>query len=180
MAIGRLIVEGHAIVSEDGMIADARGEMPAGLRNGADWRLFQEALDRAGLIVIGRLGHERHPNSGRRRLVLTRQVENLAPDPDDPKATFWNPTGASIEAVLRHLGLTEGILAVTGGSCDLFLPYYARFALAEVPDLMIPDGMSCFRTGLPGPVLAAAGMKPGAPRVIDETTGVTLTMWTRP
>jgi hypothetical protein len=180
MAIGRVIVEGHAIVSEDGMIADAQGGMPPKLRNEADWRLFQEALDRAALVVIGRLGHQRHPNSGRRRLVLTRQIADLAPDPNDPKATFWNPAGASIETVLRQLDLVEGILAVTGGSFGLFLPDYDRFALAEVPGLAIPGGTPCFAGGAPKAALAAAGMKAGRPHIIDEAAGVTLTMWTRP
>ncbi|HEX5007066.1 MAG TPA: hypothetical protein VFV70_08130 [Hyphomonadaceae bacterium] len=179
MAIGSVIVEGHAIVSEDGMIADAQGVMPAGLRNEADWRLFQEALDRAELVVVGRLGHQRHPNSGRRRLVLTRQIADLAPDPGDPNATLWNPAGVPIGAVLQRLNVTNGALAITGGSFDLFLPCYDRFALAEVPGFTIPSGTPCFRAGLPEPVLTAAGMKSGAPRVIDEAAGVTLTMWTR-
>ena len=79
----KLEFEGHAIVSVDGMIADAEGLMPAALRNDADWRLFQAALDGAALVVLGRLGHARHPNPGRRRLVVTRAVEALAPDPQD-------------------------------------------------------------------------------------------------
>src|SRR5262245_61372202 len=108
--IGNVLVEGHAIVSEDGMIADARGEMPDGLRNDADWALFQAALDRSALIVLGSLGHKRHPNRGRCRLVLTHAVEALAPDPDDLLADFWNPAGMPIETVLHRLGVNEGTL----------------------------------------------------------------------
>ena len=70
-----VIVEGHAIVSVDGMIAAADGSMPPALRNEADWRIFQAALDAAVLVVLGRLGHERNPNPGRKRLVLSPEEE---------------------------------------------------------------------------------------------------------
>ena len=44
-----LEIIGHAIVSADGMIADRNRRMPAALRNDADWRRFQAALDRSDL-----------------------------------------------------------------------------------------------------------------------------------
>ena len=91
--------EGHAIVSVDGMIAAADGSMPPELRSDADWRLFQAALDRAALVVLGRVGHAKHPNPGRRRLVMTRSVGRLARDPDDPLATLWNPRGAPASSI---------------------------------------------------------------------------------
>ena len=40
-----VIIEGHAIVSVDGMIAAADGTMPPALRSEPDWRIFQAALD---------------------------------------------------------------------------------------------------------------------------------------
>jgi hypothetical protein len=180
MAIGRITVEGHAIVSEDGMIADARGEMPGGLRNDADWRLFQAALDRAGLVVLGRLGHKRHPNRGRLRLVLTREVEALERDSSDARAWFWNPAGLPVETVLARLDIEEGVLAITGGTgaFDYFLQFYDRFVLAEVPGLEIPGGTPCFSSGPPKAVLSRAGFQAAETRVIDEAAGVTLTVWT--
>src|SRR5690606_35238256 len=78
-----ILVEGHAIVSSDGMIAAADGSMPPQLRNDTDWRIFQSALDQAALVVLGRIGHARHPNPGRRRLVLTHSVAELEADPQD-------------------------------------------------------------------------------------------------
>jgi hypothetical protein len=176
-----VIVEGHAIVSADGMISDAVGGMPPAMRNEADWRLFQAALDRAALVVIGRVGHERHPNRGRRRLVTTRQVADLAPDPGDSLATLWNPAGVSIDRALTLLGIADGVLAITGGAAafDLFLPLYDRFALAEVPDLFIPDGRPCFSGGLPAIALKSAGLGARERAIIDPAAGVTLTMWTR-
>jgi hypothetical protein len=179
--IGHVLVEGHAIVSEDGMIADAAGEMPPGLHNEADWKLFQAALDGAALVVLGRLGHARHPNHGRRRLVLTRQVGALEPCPTDKLAWLWNPAGIPIAAVLDRLGVSEGVLAVTGGTgaFDHFLPLYDRFLLAEVSGLHIVDGTWCFSEAMPREALIAAGMTPGWPELIDPEAGVTLTAWRR-
>lgn len=181
MAIGRLRVEGHAIVSADGMIADARGEMPDRLKNDADWRYFQDALDKAALVVLGRLGHARHPNSGRRRLVLTHQIEGQEQDRHDPLATFWNPAGVPLQHVLTSLGISDGTLAITGGtgSFDLFLPHYDSFVLAEVHGFLLPGGTPCFSTGHPRNALAAAGLHPNSTRTIDAAANVTQTGWTR-
>ena len=56
----RFHYEGYAIVSADGMIADADGHMPPALQNPADARFFSEALDRAAVLVHGRHSHEGH------------------------------------------------------------------------------------------------------------------------
>lgn len=171
--------EGHAIVSADGMIAAADGSMPAALRSEADWRYFQAALDRSALVVLGRKGHERHPNPGRRRLVLTRSVADLTSDPNDPLATFWNPAGLSVPEMLKQLDITQGIIAVTGGTAtfDLFLPFYTGFVLAEVTGLTLPAGVPCFSAGQPSDVLAGAGLVRRAGQQIDP--GVMQTMWMR-
>ena len=68
---------GHAIVSADGAIADRQRRMPPELRNDNDWTRFQAALDASVLVVLGRLGHEAHPNPGRRRLVVTGAARGL-------------------------------------------------------------------------------------------------------
>lgn len=174
--------EGHAIVSEDGMIADAKGLMPAGLHNDADFAFFQAALDRAALVVSGRLGHERHPNPGRRRLALTRRVAALEADPADPQATFWNPAGMSIAEMLDRLGITSGTVAVTGGTgtYEVFLPVMDAFVLSEVRGLRIPGGTPCFSAGHPRTVLSGAGFLPHDIVVLDQRAGVTQTHWLRP
>lgn len=155
-----LSFEGHAIVSADGMIAAGDGSMPPALRSDADWRYFQAALDRSALVVLGRKGHERHPNPGRRRLVLTHGVATLLPDPADPLATFWNPAELGINEVLDELGIASGVIAVTGGTgtFDLFGPLYDRFVLAEVTGLTLPVGVPCFSAGHPAKVLAGLGL----------------------
>ena len=174
-----VIIEGHAIVSVDGMIAAVDGTMPLALRNEADWRIFQAALDAAALVVLGRLGHERHPNPGRRRLVLTRSVAALEADPGDALTQLWNPAGMEIADVLRQLGVAEGTVAITGGTgpFDLFLPLLDRFVLSEVRDLTLPDGIACFTKGHPRLVLPGAGLEARDMELIDR--GVVQTQWVR-
>lgn len=173
--------EGHAIVSTDGMIADAAGTMPAALRNEADWRAFQAALDRAALVVLGRIGHARHPNPGRRRLVFTRGVTGFASDPGDPHATLFNPDGAALADVLDFLGIATGTLAITGGTAvfDFFLPLYDAFVLAESQQLVLPAGRPCFSGGHPRAVLSTTGLTPGDFELIDAGAKVSATTWQR-
>ncbi|MDB5539192.1 MAG: dihydrofolate reductase [Devosia sp.] len=174
-----VMVEGHAIVSVDGMIAAADGSMPPALRSEADWRIFQAALDVAALVVLGRLGHTRHPNPGRRRLVLTRSVTDLEADPADPLTILWNPAGMEIGTVLGRLGIVDGVVAVTGGTgtFDLFVPYYDRFVLSEVRGLSIESGIPCFSKGHPRFVLPGAGLVAQDMELIDR--GVVQTQWVR-
>lgn len=174
-----LEITGHAIVSADGMIADRSRRMPAALRNDADWQRFQAALDRAALVVLGRIGHESHPNPGRKRLVVTSRVAWLERDPADENAMLWNPDGISFRRVLTGLGIVDGTIAITGGQrvFDLFLPGFTGFDLVTVAGVTIPDGVPCFSTGMPWEVLAAAGMTADETEELDK--GVTLATWVR-
>src|SRR4029453_10492876 len=47
-----LVIEGYAIVSADGMIADRNGHMPDGLKHEPDTRPFVEGMQRE-LIAVG-------------------------------------------------------------------------------------------------------------------------------
>ena len=79
--IGSHRVEGYAIVSADGMIADRDGEMPETIRNDADQRFLQSGMDRAAVIVHGRHSHEGGPRAAtRKRIIVTRQIAAVAPD----------------------------------------------------------------------------------------------------
>lgn len=168
---------GHAIVSADGRIADGNRQMPAELRNDKDWTRFQAALDRARLVVLGRLGHEAHPNPGRKRLVVTSRVEAI--EQIDPQVSLWNPAGLEIDVVLDRMGIAAGEIAVTGGQAvfDLFLGRFTRFDLVTVDAVLIPDGVPCFSTGWPDEVLARAGMKVREREALDP--GVRLEVWRR-
>src|SRR5258708_21656432 len=94
-----LRLEGYVIVSADGMLANADHVMPAELKFDGDKKFFTAALDRADLIVHGRRSHEDHPNSRRRkRIVVTRRIGAIPPDPSSPKCTLSNPAGAAFAA----------------------------------------------------------------------------------
>lgn len=170
-------ISGHAVVSADGRIADHRRQMPDVLRNEKDWARFQAALDRAALVVLGRLGHEAHPNPGRRRLVATSRVERL--ERIDELVTLWNPAGVDFRDVAVELGISEGTVAVTGGQqvFDYFLRRFTRFDLVTVDGALIPDGVPCFSGGWPDEVLAQAGMRVAEREVLDP--GVRLEVWRR-
>ena len=172
-------IAGHAIVSADGMIADRNRRMPPALRNDKDWKRFQAALDASALVVLGRLGHEAHPNPGRKRLVVTSRVAWLERDPTDANAMLWNPDGISFSRVLTGLGIADGTIAVTGGMrvFDLFLPGFTRFDLVEVAAVTIPDGVPCFSSGPPVEALTRAGLVVAAVEALDP--GVTLSVWRR-
>ncbi len=75
-------IEGFAIVSEDGMLADATGVMPDSLKFEADQRFFENGLDAVDVVVHGRHSHEQQPHSHRRhRLIVTRAVAAVARRP---------------------------------------------------------------------------------------------------
>ena len=168
-------IVGHAIVSADGRIADRHRQMPAALRNDRDWVRFQTALDRAALVVLGRLGHEAHPNPGRRRLVATSRVEQL--DRIDDLVTLWNPAGMDFRDVLGALDIADGVVAVTGGQLvfDYFLRRFTQFDLVTVDGILLPDGVPCFSTGWPDEALPQAGLRVRERENLDP--GVRLEVW---
>src|SRR5580693_4148724 len=181
--IGAFRIEAYVIASADGMLADASGVQPASLHFDADQRHFQEGLDQAELVVNGRQSQEGHANAmSRPRLVLTRQVASLAPDPDNPKARLWNPAGASLEAACAALGLNSGTVAVIGGPqvFTLFLKLgYDCFYLSCAVKVRLPGGLPVFNRetfgGKPEAALAATGLKARPTLWLDD--GLTLTDW---
>lgn len=185
--IGPHRVEGYVIVSADGMIADGDGVMPDAIRNDADQRFFQAALDQAAVVLHGRHSHEGGPRATRRkRLVLTRHTPSIAPDPARPNSLLWNPVGAKIEQALKALGVESGPIAVIGGTevFDLFLPLYDAFHLTRASEAKIPGGRPVFMAvgthTSPEDVLAREGLRPGLRRGLDPAAGVELTTWERP
>ncbi len=179
-------IEGYVIVSSDGMIADAKGEMPESIRNDADQRFFQSALDAAAVVVHGRHSHEGGPRAAyRKRLVLTRQIADLASDPSRANAMLWNPLGASFDQALEAIGVRDGTVAVIGGPevFSLFLPLYDCFHLSRAANAIIPGGLPVFTevgpNATPEDVLARRGFKPGARRDLDAAAGVSVVRWER-
>jgi dihydrofolate reductase len=180
-----LRIEGYVIVSADGMLANADHVMPDQLRFEGDKNFFTLALDRADLIVHGRHSGEDQPNSSKRkRVILTRNVASLAPGPSNPKASLWNPSGASFEAACDFAGVRSGTVAVIGGPTvfELFMDRYDTFWLSLAPKVRLPGGQPCF-AGVPQrspqQVLAAHGLKPGEAVVLDRKEEVSVTPWRR-
>lgn len=140
-------IEGYAVVGDDDRIADADGLMPDILRNDAEWAFFQEGLDAADIVVLGRRSHDITPNPRRRRrLVLTRSVASIEREVD---AVFWNPSGASSEAAVEAFGCSVQHIAVTGGRdvFDYFLSgplRYTAFHLSEIEGVTLPGGTGVF------------------------------------
>ncbi len=59
-------IEGYAIVSADGMLANTAGIMPPELKIDADQRFFHGSLERADAVVHGRHSHEGGPKAAAR------------------------------------------------------------------------------------------------------------------
>ncbi len=178
-------IEGYAIVSDDGMLADAAGVMPEALKIDADQRFFERGLDQVDVVVHGRHSHERQPHSAlRRRLIVTRQTPALARDPSNQKALLWNPAGASLAQALAALGVPDARVGVVGATdvFGLFLDLYDAFYLSRAAGVRLPGGRPVFpevpaRT--PEDVLASHGLVRARRRVSDPTSGLTIDSWRR-
>src|SRR5207302_9359905 len=106
------------------------------------------------LIVHGRNSYEDQPNSPRRRrIILTRKVDAIAPDPSNPKSTLWNPAGASFDAACHHAGVDAGTVAVIGGPgvFGMFMERYAAFWLSVAAGRCLPRRGTCFPRRTPRP-----------------------------
>jgi hypothetical protein len=180
-----LRIEGYVIVSADGMLANAAHVMPDALKFEGDKQFFTAALDRADLIVHGRHSYEDQPNSPRRkRIIVTRSVGAVAPDPSNPKATLWNPAGAPFEDACDFAGIDSGTAAIIGGPdvFGMFMDRYDTFWLSHAPRVRLPGGEPCF-PGVPRQspqqILAAHGLTAGEAQILDSACDVSVTPWRR-
>jgi dihydrofolate reductase len=178
-------IEGYAIVSEDGMLADAAGIMPDALIFEADQRFFEHGLDAVDVVVHGRHSHERQPRSHlRRRLIVTRQVPTVAADPANERALLWNPAGVSFEQALAAIGTPAGSVAIIGGTdvFGMFLDRYDLFHLTRAPGVRLPGGRPVFPevpAQTPEDVLARHGMHSGPRQVLDPANDLAMVTWQR-
>jgi hypothetical protein len=180
-------IEGFAIISADGMLADANRVVPDGLIVAADQQFFHDSLENAALVVHGRHSHEGGPRADERfRLLATSQIGALAPNAAHPKSLLWNPKGATLDQAWNDIGAPPGLCAVIGGPnvYDLFLGIgYDAFHLTRAPQVRLPGGrpvfgdVMCGRT--PEQVLARHGLSPGPALVLDQGAQVTLVTWRR-
>ena len=178
-------IEGYAIVSEDGMLADAAGVMPDALKFEADQRYFERGLDAVDVVVHGRHSHEQQPHSHlRRRLILTGRVAAIAADPSNGRALLWNPAGASFEQAFAAFAAPVQSVGVVGGTLvfGLFLDRYDVFYLTRAPGVRLPGGRPVF-PGVPArtpeQVLAGHGLVAGERQVLDAAKDLAVVSWRR-
>src|SRR5215469_11299573 len=102
------------------MIADRDGAFPEAIKIPADQAFYQAAVDRASAVANGRHSAEGGDKEReRRRIVLTRRVNGVAPHPHYPHGVLWNPGTAPFDAAWQSLHIEGGKLAVVGGT-DVF------------------------------------------------------------
>ena len=183
----RLGIEGYAIVSAEGMIADRNGHMPDGLKCDADARYFTEALDGAALVVHGRHSHERQgpASDRRRRMIVSDRSAGFFLHRTIPNAWVWNPARMAFEEACRSMGITEGKIVVSGGTgvFGLFLTLgFDAFHLSRAGKLMLRGGRPVFPqvpAKTPEQVLSEHGLMPAPVKMLDRQADVTLVTWKR-
>jgi dihydrofolate reductase len=182
---GAVQIEGYAIVSEDGMLANADRVMPNSLKFDADYAFFEAALDAVDLVVHGRHSQEQQPRAPmRRRLILTQSIPRIAQDPSNPKALLWNPLGASFEDAVAAVGSPVQRVGVIGGTdvFALFLNRFDAFYLTHAPYVWLPGGRPVFPDvprRHPDDVLSEHGMRPDPPHMLDATRNLSMVTWRR-
>jgi dihydrofolate reductase len=178
-------VHGHAIVCGLARMTDATGAMPEALRFEADWALFQAALDRADVSLIGRRTHEVAPNvKRRRRVVVTR-----APDRplDDDRAVAFDPAGGGLRPFLverfgegAHVALVGGTEVFDLAACALG---YDAFTLTVAPAVRLDGGRPVFSGSTDRAALArrleALGLARAESRTLDAAARLDVEEWRR-
>ena len=178
-------IEGYAVVSEDGMIADAGGVLPDLLKVDADQSFFQHGLTGVDVVVHGRNSEESHPKSlHRQRIILTRDVKSVARDPDRATAVLWNPAGASFEDALALFQPAPRSAAILGGTSvfGLFLNRYTAFFLSRIAGVRLPGGLPVFPhvpAQTPETVLAAHGLQDKGSELTDPAARLIISRWER-
>jgi len=175
-------IHGYAIVSDDDMIADARGLTPPSLRNEKDWAYYQGAQARADLVVFGRVSHQFEPNTrGDRRLVISGGAAGLEKRAD---AWWWNPERTAWAEFATAILPSGGQVAVSGGqgAFDLFLRIgFEAFHLSRKHGVTLPGGRAVFSACERGPsaeaVLTEAGLCLNEKIALDPEHGVEMNIW---
>jgi dihydrofolate reductase len=182
---GVYYIEGYAIVSEDGMLADARRVMPDALKFEADKAFFEAALDTVDLVVHGRHSQEQQDRAHlRRRLILTQRIADIAAHPTNAKALLWNPLGASFEQAVAAVGVPVRRVGVIGGTdvFGLFLDQLDAFHLTRAHNVWLPGGRPVFPDvprQSPEDILTEHGMRPEPPRMLDAARNLAMVTWQR-
>jgi hypothetical protein len=179
-------IVGFAIVSIDGMLADAAGVMPQSLKVAADQKFFESGLDGVDVVIHGRHSHEEQPRSFmRKRLILTRQIRAIEPVGSAGRECHWNPEGASLDDALEAIDAPAARVGVVGATCvfGLFLNRYDSFYLTRGPQVLLPGGRAVFPDvprQTPEQILAQAGLIDRDTTVLDPDLRIAVSHWCRP
>jgi dihydrofolate reductase len=179
-------IEGYAVISREGMIATSAGKFPEEIKIPADHEFYQRSVAAASAVANGR--HSAEGGIGekhRKRIILTRRVDMLTPDPNNPKAILWNPATAPFEEAWARLGIDGGTLAVVGGTetFGLFLTIgYDVFYLTRT-DATIPKGRPVFpgvgTTTTAEEVMAKHGLVLKDTRMLDASVNCRVEEWVK-
>ena len=178
-------IEAYAIVSEDGMLADAAGVIPPALHIEADQHFFESGLDAVDVAVHGRNSQEQLSHSStRRRVIVTRSIPSIAADPANSRAILWNPAGASFDRAVDQFAAPNRSVAVIGGPAifEFFLDRYDVFYLSRAANVRLPGGRAIFGSvplRTPEAVLAEHGLDNPQSALLDAAHGLTITAWLR-
>ena len=179
-------IEGYAVISTEGMIATADGKFPEGIKIPADHKFYQDSVAAPSAVANGRHSAEGgSKEKERRRIVLTRRVDVLTPDPDNPNAILWNPATAPFDEAWAKLGLDGGVAAVVGGTdtFGLFLTIgYDAFYLTRT-DASVPRGRAVFpgvgRIATAEEALTKAGLVHKSTRMLDASVNCRVEEWVK-
>ncbi len=178
-------IEGYAVISREGMIADGEGKFPESIKIPADHDFYQAAVDRASAVANGRHSAEGgEKEKDRRRIVLTRRVNGVAAHPHYPHGILWNPGSAPFDEAWQSLRIDGGTLAVVGGTdvFGLFLSIgYDIFYLTRT-EASVPKGRPVFPgVGIKGvtaqDALTQGGFVLSETRMLDAATNTRVEVW---
>ena len=179
-------IEGYAIISEDGMLADATRHIPELLVVEADQKFFHGNLDRAGVVVHG-------PFARRRPACQTASSSGVDPQHRGDRSRSETAEFAAVESARR---LTRsGACGVAGagrharrdrwaGGERVFRPSAMTRFISHAPPMC---GCRAAGRSFPPSVPTAhrktcwrsTGRRPGPPRVLDAAREVALVTWQR-
>lgn len=177
---------GYAIVSADGFIAGADGQMPDSLKFEADWAYFQDGLRQADIMLIGRVTHEAAPNPNkRRRLVFSSRADGVH---EEDEVTFWiNPARSDLVGEITRITGQGAHVGVVGGQSVydwvLSTPGYDAFHLSIAHRIRLGDGRRVFRDAADAEdaatLLEASGMTLARRNWLDREAGLEVLVYER-
>ena len=179
-------IEGYAVISREGMIATSDGHFPEAIKIPADHKFYQDSVDRASAVVNGRHSAEGGlKEHERRRIILTRRVDVLTPDPNNSNAILWNPATAPFDEAWARLGIEGGVAAVVGGTdtFGLFLTIgYDVFYLTKT-EASVPRGRPVFpgvgKTTTAEEVMRKVGLVHKGTRMLDASVNCRVEEWVK-